>query len=190
MSDQDRSESAIRIGWNTQVGQASALSRAVSRVEVAFNYVATSFICVITLVVCADVFMRYALNAPIHWVLNLSESLMLGILFLTLAYTQARKEHVGVSFVWQRVPRRAQVWLNLVAWFLSLITFIIITWQGAETAWAAFLIKEYRFGVIEFPVWPAKMLIPVGSALLCLRLGIDIYHELGRLAGPVRGKEV
>lgn len=155
--------------------------RAIERTETAFNGLAVSLTCIITLVVCADVFWRVVFNAPIRWAIDLSESLMLGIVFLSLSYTQAKKEHVGVGVLWDRMSPRVQVWLNLVAWLLSLAVFAIVTWQAADIAYGSALIREHKFGLVAFPIWPAKILIPLGSGLLCARLVVDVSRELRRL---------
>ncbi len=52
----------------------------------------------------------------------------------------------------------------------------LVAWMTVETAQAAlhsFLVGEYRFGLLQMPIWPARLMIPLGLGVLFLELLVD-----------------
>ena len=133
------------------------------------------------MLVSSNVFMRYVFNSPIPGAFEASGALWVGVVFLSLAYVQAAKGHTAVMVLVSRFPPGVRANLNLVTLILALVVFVIMTWKGAVIAWGDFQVKEVALGTVRFPIWPSKMLVPLGAGLLCLRLMVDIAHQLGQL---------
>ncbi len=59
----------------------------------------------------------------------------------------------------------------------------------ADRALASFEMREYRFGLVRVPVWPARVAIAVGLAAyfleLVFRLFDDIKAAFGKGPGPI-----
>jgi len=132
------------------------------------------------LVVC-DVGGRYLFNRPVHGALEITEFIMVGLVFLTLAHTQAIKGHIQVELLIGLMSRRKKLVLDLVTYVLGTVIFALITWQG----WVSFMdswgIREKTDGLIPFPVYPAKFVVPLGCFLLTLRFIADIMNVLKAL---------
>jgi len=45
-------------------------------------------------------------------------------------------------------------------------------------------------GIVHFPLWPAKCIIPLGCALLCIRLLVDMVMDIQKLLNPAAGGTV
>ncbi|MBA7639663.1 hypothetical protein ES703_47323 [subsurface metagenome] len=139
------------------------------------------------LLVTSDVIGRFLFNSPIHGTMEVIEFMMIGLLYFTLAHTQAIKAHINVELLTSRFSPRARLICEIITYFVGLIVFALITWQGAASAAEAWRIGEITFGVIEFPIFPAKVLIPIGSFIFCLRFILDItngFRNLMRKALP------
>jgi len=135
------------------------------------------------LLVTGDVLGRYLFNSPIHGTTEITEFMMVGLLYFTLAHTQADKSHIRVEMFVSRLTPRAQLFFETITYLLGLFLFVLITWQGTLSAIKAWQVGETTFGVILFPLFPAKVLIPIGSFLFSLRLLLDFVEGLKHLRG-------
>ena len=77
------------------------------------------------LVVCAEVFKRYALNQPTAWIFD-AENMLYGSLFMLCgAYALAHDAHVRGDFLYGRWRPRTQAWLDLVLYILFFLAGIM-----------------------------------------------------------------
>jgi len=129
-----------------------------------------------------DVVMRYVFNSPIAGVWEASKLMLVGIVFLGLASTQAEGGHVRVEILRNRVRGRGGEALDMLGLALGLLIFSLIFWTGALEAWNSWQIQDYTMGRIYFPLWPSKALIPLGSLFLCVRLLTQMVRQAQRLA--------
>lgn len=141
-------------------------------------YVAVGIIAIMIFLTSADVFMRYVFNRPIPSTFELEQFLLVGVVYLTLAYVQYQKGHIRLDILADRSPPRIQTALRLFSHVICLVTFAFITWRSGIEAYKAWSIGEYTMGLISYPLWPAKWMIPIGSALLCFRFISDIYSDV------------
>lgn len=157
-------------------------------IERFLNHVAGSMILIgMMLLVTSDVIARFLFNRPIHGVTEITEFMMVGLLYFTLAHTQARKAHINVEILTSRLSPRARLVPEVITYFLGLLVFALITWQGVKSAADAWKIQEVTFGLIELPLFPAKVLVPIGSFVLCLRFILDILEGLKSLLQKASG---
>src|SRR4051794_41949468 len=78
-------------------------------------------IMILMIVVCAEVFKRYILNAPTAWIFD-AENMLYGTLFmLGGAYTLAQNAHVRGDFLYSSMRPRMQAWLDLVLYVVFFI---------------------------------------------------------------------
>jgi TRAP-type C4-dicarboxylate transport system permease small subunit len=135
--------------------------------------------------VSIDVVLRYLFRSPIPQVYDLSEFMIVGAAYLAIAYVQAIKGHIKIEAATARLPEKWKIVLDIFGYGLGAGLFAIITWQSARLAWEAWVTQDHTMGVINLPLWPAKSIVPIGTALLCLRLISDIIWEIGKLRGIV-----
>lgn len=142
---------------------------------------------VVTLMVliAVDAFGRKFLQS-VPGALEFSEAAMVGVVFLPLMYVQMRREHVVVTVVTHRLPRRVQALLDALVALVALAMFLWFTILTAEKAYQAYLIREFRAGMILFPIWPFRWLIPIGTGFMSLELMLTALDELQNVAWPER----
>ena len=128
-------------------------------------------ILILTLGVCYEVFVRYALRAPTGWSYDLSY-MMYGALFLMGgAYTLSRDGHVRGDVLYRLWPPRVQAAVDGVLYVLFLLpaagALVYAGWLHASQSWR---FKEVSvFSPAGVPVYPMKTLIPIAGALLFLQ---------------------
>ncbi|TNE36141.1 MAG: TRAP transporter small permease subunit [Alphaproteobacteria bacterium] len=49
------------------------------------------------------------------------------------------------------------------------LIFLFIAYISGVAAWDAWVQSEVMFGVLNWPIWPSKAIIPIGTFLLALR---------------------
>lgn len=147
-----------------------------------FNNIIASILLVgmMLLVVC-DVTGRYLFNRPVHGTMEITEFIMVAIVYLTLAHTQAIRGHIKVDLLLERMSRRMRLLLELITYLFGVVIFALIGWQGVMSAIEAWEFWEVTDGLIPFPTLPAKLTIPIGSFVFCLRFIIDILEALKEL---------
>lgn len=171
-----------RLRWATLVRNfLSSISKAQRAVELGFCIAAAGVVMVMMFPVTADVILRYVFRSPLHGSLELGEFMMIGVVYLSIAYIQAVKGHIRVEVGTARLPKKFQIALDILGYGFGLALFSIITWRSGHLAWEAWITGDYTMGVVRFPLWPAKSIVPIGTGLLCLRLISDIIGDFIKL---------
>ncbi|MFC1917126.1 TRAP transporter small permease subunit [Chloroflexota bacterium] len=142
---------------------------------------AGGLIIVLMFLTTADVTGRYIFNSPIQGAFDASEVIMVGIVFLGIAYVQLVRGHVKVDIVVSRLHGNGQLLLEIFGFSLGLLVMALIAWQTSLYSWKAFITHDHTMGIVRIPLWPGKSIVALGSGLLCLRLISDIAHNLKRL---------
>jgi len=145
-------------------------------VERFFNGVAAAIVVFMMGLTTVDVALRYLFNSPLAGVYTLCEMLMVGIVYLAIAYVQQQKGHVRVDVLIDHLQGPPRLAFELGTLILALVSFSLMTWQAGRLAWDAWVTGDYAMGLIEYPFWPTKFAMTFGLGLLCLRLVTDITN--------------
>lgn len=126
---------------------------------------------ILTLGTCYEVFMRYLLNAPTAWAFDMSYLMYGALFFMAGAYTLSRGGHVRADMFYRRWRPRTQASVELVLYVLFFfpgVTALVISGWGY--GYGSMRIFESSVNSpAGVPIWPLKMMIPVGAALLTLQ---------------------
>jgi TRAP-type C4-dicarboxylate transport system permease small subunit len=133
------------------------------------------------LVGVADVVGTEFLGRPVLGTLEFTESSMVLVVFGALAYAQERRAHIRVELLYSFVGPRGKSFMEAVTHIVAFIFFALMAWQGYVELLYSLEIKESTMGSVRFPLYPARVVLLVGVALLLLRLVIDIAQDIGRL---------
>jgi C4-dicarboxylate transporter DctQ subunit len=129
---------------------------------------------VLTCLVAYEVVMRYFLNRPTIWSMELNGYLLLIISFIGGGYALSHGAHVTVDILYNKIKFRAGVWLDLLHLLIVLSVCIPLVWFGSMSAYES-LIHEYRSDSTWAPLmWPSKIVVPLGGLLL----GIQFLAQL------------
>jgi TRAP-type mannitol/chloroaromatic compound transport system permease small subunit len=122
------------------------------------------------LLVVAEVFKRYALNAPTAWIFDAS-NMMYGTLFMMCgAYTLSQDGHVRGDFFYGSAKPRTQASLDLVLYILFFIPGVIaLTWAGWTYAADSWAIHEQTFNADPLPLYPFKAIIPLAGLTVLMQ---------------------
>ena len=161
-------------------GQISAANRYFhSRV----NLVGVVLIFILMWMIMVDVLGRSLLNSPLQGTYEIGTSMIVVIVFFSLAYTQRIGANIRVESVLRILPTRVRSGVELFGLLVALFFFICVTYSSGQEAWSSWLKKESYltlfYGDILLPIYPAKVAVPFGAALMSLQL---LSEFIGRLA--------
>lgn len=125
-------------------------------------------------VVAFEVFMRYWLNAPTEWGFETTGFLFGGYAILSGAYTFVCKSHVHVDLVYNRFSPRKRAMADLFTQLFFFLFAFILLWKGSIFAWESLMSLEKSGTLWNPPIYPVKLMIPVGTTLLLL-VGVVKY---------------
>ena len=163
------------------------------RVMFWLHIVAAVAIGLLMAITVVDVTRRTIVGEAIIGVIEISGFLMVTIVFLSLAYTQVRGEHVRVDVLISRLGGKTRARIDIFLLFIGAAFFGVVTWQGSLDALQALRLGEWYFwgpGGVHLYTWPARFMVPLGGFWLAVRLMIDAGRQLRFLAsGNTEGKK-
>ncbi len=150
----------------------------VDRFNTAMGHAFAWLIAALTLLICWEVFSRYALNSPHPWVFD-AQMMLYGTLFMMAgAYTLAANGHVRGDILYGFFTPRTQASFDLVLYLLFFIPgMVALVWAGYQYAGESFAIREHSSITANGPpIYPFKAVIPLAGALLLLQGAIEILR--------------
>lgn len=131
---------------------------------------------IIMVIVVIDVSGRAIFNAPFHSGVEISELLLVSLVFLGLASAQQKRQNFAIEILSRYLPPRAQKGLVLIGYVVCLVIVVLLAWPSVNQAISSFNRNEMGFGIVAFPVWPARILLALGLMLLVVQFAIDILR--------------
>lgn len=130
-----------------------------------------------------EVFCRYALNAPTMWSYTVSYMVGTTIIAIGMCYVYYHNANVRVDVIYSRLPLKGRLLIDTVltvVFFFPLVFMLTKVW--VEDTWHAYVIKEVPIQSIWYPpLWPFKLAITLGFALLFLQGIATFLRDLASL---------
>lgn len=124
--------------------------------------------------VVANALSRKLFNQPITGTLELTEALMPVVIMLPMAFTQMHRGHVRVLMLIDGLPPTVRRALHVMALIISCALFAWVSWATWGYAMRSLRVGETAWGIVRFPIWPTKVAISLGAALLTIQFLLDI----------------
>jgi TRAP-type mannitol/chloroaromatic compound transport system permease small subunit len=128
-------------------------------------------IVILTIGTCYEVFVRYVLRAPTSWAFDMSYLMYGAVFFMAGAYTLSRGGHVRADMFYRLWPPRVQAGVELVLFIVFFFPGILaLVVAGSGYGFEAMRIREVSVNSpAGVPIWPLKLMIPIGAGLLTLQ---------------------
>ena len=114
-----------------------------------------------------DVTARYIFNKPIVGVFELTEYLVLILIFSFLGYTQSERAHVSVDLLLPRLPSKVVAAIDLINHLVCLALMVIIFWMGIEKALDLKTAGEASPN-LGIPEYPFVFFLAAGCLVMCV----------------------
>jgi TRAP-type C4-dicarboxylate transport system permease small subunit len=106
---------------------------------------------------------------PLPGAYEASMALLVLVMFLPQAFTERKGAHISVDLLTRHLPFKLSSYLRGMGAVLGMAVFILVTWLGVGKAYHATLSGETWPGIVNFPVWPFRWVVPLGSGALVLQ---------------------
>lgn len=143
------------------------------------GYIATVVLGLMMLLTVADVFMRFFFNSPITGTTEITQLMMVIVVFLSLAWGGVTGSHVKVDLIVGRFGRKTRAIYDVVTLLLSLFIFAIITWRSLLESMQI----ETTTSLIGVPHAPFYYILTLGFALLTLVIVTLIVEACRKVYG-------
>jgi TRAP-type C4-dicarboxylate transport system permease small subunit len=135
-----------------------------------------AMIALMSLITAYAVIRRYVFHAPEPYSYEVINMLLLFSFVFAVAAVDQQQRHIRADFLSARwSPRTQNILLNIVGGITGLIVSIILTWKSFSSALTALEFHSKSQSQWAVPLFPIKLLIPVGFILLSLILLTRIY---------------
>lgn len=128
------------------------------------------------LVVC-NVCSRYLLNRPITGTLEITESLLVVVIFLAVGITQYEGGHIRVTLLTRRMSPRMAHAANVLCMLCGALFFAWCAYATWYFAMQSYSFDEHEWGSIVFPLYPIKFVIFAGMVMLAFQFLLDAIAE-------------
>ncbi len=124
-----------------------------------------------------DVVGRYLFNRPITGVFEVTEYLVLILIFSFLGYTQSQKGHVAVDILLPLLPPKLKKLADVGNHLVCLILMGLITWMGVLRALELKEVGEASPN-LHIPAYPFAIYLVLGCLVMCIELVRSIIQLL------------
>ncbi|KMK64933.1 TRAP-type mannitol/chloroaromatic compound transport system, small permease component [Puniceibacterium sp. IMCC21224] len=134
---------------------------------------------VIMWVIDINAFTRKLLNAPLPAGVEMTQALLPLAIMLPFAWALASNNHVSSGFLTSRLSPRANRYIRAFWMFVGFLLFAAVTYGTWQYAMRSYRMGEQAWGAtLRFPIWPSKMAVSLGTALICLQFGVEALASL------------
>jgi TRAP-type transport system small permease protein len=121
-----------------------------------------------------DVITTALWGKPIPGVYEMTETLMVFTVFLSLGYLHQERAYIAVDAAYEHFGPRVQRLADHLSLLLIATMFGLISWRAWGTALRSWEISEYSVGLIQFPIYPSKFAFAIGCTLLVISCLADL----------------
>lgn len=136
------------------------------------THIGSIALAVLMFLTVADVFGRYLLNWPITGTFELTEMLMVPIVFLALGLAQHHNEHISLDLAYNYFPSRLKKGTDVVVDLVNLVVVVATTSQLYDYS-VRMLDGNYTTAVLKLPIHPFVIVAVVGAAAYVLAIICD-----------------
>lgn len=138
---------------------------------------ASYFLLLIIFVMLFHILSRYVFDRPTIWAWDISRFLFGSYVLLGAGYHILHRRVIVVDILYNRFPQKVKLIADLISFMAVLIFCLVVIWQGGESAWRSLQSREISTSVFGMPLYPLRMLIPVGAFLIMIQSGRQFFSS-------------
>jgi TRAP-type C4-dicarboxylate transport system permease small subunit len=143
------------------------------------THIGSIALAVLMFLTVADVLGRYLFNRPAPGTFELTEMLMVLIVFMALGLAQHHNEHISLDLAYNHFPGRLKAMTDI---FVGAVNFVVvagITWQLYEYS-MRMSGGNYTTAVLELPIHPFVIFAIAGTAAYVVAILCDLGKSIGK----------
>ena len=163
-----------------------AASRLIDRCTERLGHLLYWIILAMVLISAGNAVVRKAFNWSSNGLLEIQWYLFSAVFLLGAGYTLLRNEHVRIDVIVSRLSKRAQAWIDIIGTVFFLLPMAILigwlAWPVFVDTWQRNEVSTNAGGLI---IWPARLLMPIGFALLAIQGLSELIKRIAFLKGLI-----
>jgi TRAP-type mannitol/chloroaromatic compound transport system permease small subunit len=121
---------------------------------------------------------RHLFNAPTIWAHGMTQRIFATYYFICGAYISLTLSHIKMDVIYNRFSLRTRAILDMIG-FLFFFAFCgVLLWWGSGYAWDSLMRLEPCNTPFRAPLYPVKLMIPLGTLLIFLQELAQLWRNL------------
>jgi len=163
-----------------------SLSRLIDRASDRIGHIVYWLVLATVLISAANAVVRKAFNYSSNAYLEIQWYLFSAIFLLLAGYTLLRNDHVRIDVLAGRFSKRVQTWIDILGTLFFLMPMaILIMWLSWPVFVDAYEHHEISTNAGGLIIWPARLIVPIGFALLVLQGISELIKRIAFLRGLI-----
>ncbi len=167
-----------RIRKSTGGSRLSTIAQRAESLSLRINWfverICVALLVVLVLDVWLGVLVRYVIPLPLTFTEELARYLMIWMALLAVSSGIAHREHIGVEFVFGRLPAVVRRWLAVFFSALAFVFFLVLFLYGVGFAVRGFSRLTMIYGL---PKGYPFLGVPLASLVACVQLALTAVHD-------------
>jgi len=134
------------------------------------------------IIVFIQVIMRYCFQNSLSWSEEVARYLFLWISWIGASYAVRENSHFRVEILANMVKGSARNWFELIILLIWFIFCVFLTFWGAKVTYFIW-IRQQVSAALQMPMAYAYASVPVGCALMAIRVILDIKKTFIKCLG-------
>lgn len=161
-----------------------ALSRLIDATNMFLGKSVAWLVLVAVLLSAGNAIVRKAFGYSSNAFLEMQWYLFAALFLIGGGFTLLRQEHVRIDLLYNRFSRRTQVGIDIFGTLFFLLPFaLLLAWLSWPFFWEAWQSGERSANAGGLILWPAKLLVPLGFALLAAQGFSEAIKRVAYLLG-------
>ncbi len=163
-----------------------ALSRAIDAITERVGRFVYWLVLIVVLISAANATVRKIFNYSSNAYLEIQWYLFSVIFLFGAGYTLLRNEHVRIDIITGRLSARTQNWIDVIGIVLFLwpMSFVIM-WLSWPLFVDSLARNEVSTNAGGLAIWPARLMVPIGFALLIMQSVSELIKRIAFLSGHI-----
>ena len=161
-----------------------ALAAVIDRITWFFALIAAALVALSCFISAGNATLRYAFSIANNGLLEIQWQMFSGIFLLGAAHVLKLNEHVRVDIIYGSRSPRTKLWIDVFGLIFFLAPACIMM---TEMGWGFFMDSFNRMEVSAnaggLPVWPVKLLLPLGFVLVLMQGVAELIKRIAGLQG-------
>jgi TRAP-type C4-dicarboxylate transport system permease small subunit len=155
-----------------------AFRRAAQAGTRALAALAALLIVVLVVATSIDVILRNSGHGSLAGVQEYSEIILVSLAFLAMPFGQQRGQHISLVLVTNRLPVLVARWVRVFGQVATLVLMATLAVLSLQMLNESIRTDEVRYGLLQVPVWPARVAILIGFIFLMLETAFKVVDAL------------
>ncbi|WP_029004374.1 TRAP transporter small permease subunit [Azorhizobium doebereinerae] len=169
-----------------------ALSRAIDAVNARIGKTVAWLILAAVLVSALNAIVRKLFDVSSNSWLELQWVLFAAVFLMCSPWTLMDNEHIRIDIINSRLRKKVRDGIDIFGTIFFLMPFaIVLLYTSIPFALNSYRINEQSLNAGGLPQWPAKLLVPIGFALLLIQAVSELIKRVaiftGRMEDPHEG---